>query len=123
MIRELFERVKSGHSLPSIALDFERHGIRTRSGKTFSPQHLRVLATTAAYAGLRGFLGGVLGVGLGASCSLQRSLGGKALLILPAAVSVAAARCVRDLIHRLRPTHVQRSSSSQSNGAPCFRRP
>jgi DNA invertase Pin-like site-specific DNA recombinase len=53
VIRELFERVKSGHSLRSIARDFEGRGIRTRSGKVFSPQHLRVLATTAAYAGLR----------------------------------------------------------------------
>ena len=53
VIRELFERVKSGHSLRSIARDFERRGINTRSGKVFSPQHLRVLATTAAYAGLR----------------------------------------------------------------------
>jgi site-specific DNA recombinase len=53
VIRELFERVRSGHSLRSIARDFERRGIRTRSGKVFSPQHLRVLATTAAYAGLR----------------------------------------------------------------------
>jgi DNA invertase Pin-like site-specific DNA recombinase len=53
VVRELFDRVKAGHSLRSIALDFERRGIRTRSGKVFSPQHLRVLATTAAYAGLR----------------------------------------------------------------------
>jgi DNA invertase Pin-like site-specific DNA recombinase len=53
VIRELFERVKAGHSLRSIALDFERRGVRSRTGKVFSPQHLRVLATTAAYAGLR----------------------------------------------------------------------
>jgi DNA invertase Pin-like site-specific DNA recombinase len=53
VIRELFERVKSGHSLRSIARDWETRGIRTRTGKIFTPQHLRVLATTAAYAGLR----------------------------------------------------------------------
>ena len=53
VIRELFDRVKAGHSLRSIALDFEARGIRTRTSKVFSPQHLRVLATTAAYAGLR----------------------------------------------------------------------
>jgi site-specific DNA recombinase len=53
VIRELFDRVKAGHSLRSIALDFQARGIRTRTGKIFSPQHLRVLATTAAYAGLR----------------------------------------------------------------------
>jgi site-specific DNA recombinase len=53
VIRELFERVKSGHSLRSISLDWEARGIRTRTDKIFTPQHLRVLATTAAYAGLR----------------------------------------------------------------------
>ena len=53
VVRELFDRVRSGHSLRSIAADFEARGIRTRTGKVFSPQHLRVLATTAAYAGLR----------------------------------------------------------------------
>jgi DNA invertase Pin-like site-specific DNA recombinase len=53
VIRELFERIKSGHSLRSIARDWEARGIRTRTDKIFTPQHLRVLATTAAYAGLR----------------------------------------------------------------------
>jgi site-specific DNA recombinase len=52
VIRELFERIKSGHSLRSIALDWEERVIRTRTDKIFTPQHLRVLATTA-YAGLR----------------------------------------------------------------------
>src|SRR5829696_6936708 len=53
VVRELFERVKSGHSLRSIALDWEARGVRTRTDKIFTPQHLRVLATTAAYGGLR----------------------------------------------------------------------
>jgi site-specific DNA recombinase len=53
IIRELFERVKAGHSLRSIALDWQERGVRTRTGKVFVPSHLRVLATTAAYAGLR----------------------------------------------------------------------
>jgi DNA invertase Pin-like site-specific DNA recombinase len=53
VIRELFDRVKSGHSLRSISVDWEARGIRTRTDKIFTPQHLRVLATTAAYAGLR----------------------------------------------------------------------
>jgi DNA invertase Pin-like site-specific DNA recombinase len=53
VIRELFERVKSGHSLRSISVDWEARGIRTRTDKTFTPQHLRVLGTTAAYGGLR----------------------------------------------------------------------
>ena len=37
VIRELFDRVKSGHSLRSIALDWEARGIRTRTGKVFTP--------------------------------------------------------------------------------------
>ena len=53
VIRELFARIKSGHSLRSIAADFEARGIRTRTGRVFSPQHLRTLALTAAYAGFR----------------------------------------------------------------------
>jgi DNA invertase Pin-like site-specific DNA recombinase len=53
VIRELFERIKSGHSLRSISLDWEARGIRTRTDKIFTPQHLRVLAMTASYAGLR----------------------------------------------------------------------
>ncbi len=53
VIRELFERVAAGHSFHGIARDFEARGVRTRTGKVFSPQHLRVLATTAVYAGLR----------------------------------------------------------------------
>jgi DNA invertase Pin-like site-specific DNA recombinase len=53
VIRELFDRIKSGHSLRSIAADFEARGIRTRTGKPFSAQHLRTLALTSAYAGFR----------------------------------------------------------------------
>ena len=53
VVRELFDRVAAGHSFHGIARDFEKRGIRTRTGKVFSPQHLRVLATTATYAGLR----------------------------------------------------------------------
>jgi DNA invertase Pin-like site-specific DNA recombinase len=53
VIQELFDRIRSGHSLRSISLDFEARGIRTRTGRVFSAQHLRVLATTWAYAGIR----------------------------------------------------------------------
>jgi DNA invertase Pin-like site-specific DNA recombinase len=53
VVRELFDRIKAGHSLRSIALDFQARGVRTRSGKVFVSAHLRVLALTAAYAGLR----------------------------------------------------------------------
>jgi DNA invertase Pin-like site-specific DNA recombinase len=53
VIRELFERIKAGHSLRSIARDWEARGVHTRTGKVFVPSHLRVMATTAVYAGLR----------------------------------------------------------------------
>lgn len=53
IVKELFQRLKKGHSLRSIAKDFEARGVRTRSGRVFSAQHLRSLATTLAYNGER----------------------------------------------------------------------
>jgi len=62
VIRELYDRLQKGHSLRSIAADFDARGIRTRArerdgqptpGKPFSAQHLRDLALTPAYVGLR----------------------------------------------------------------------
>lgn len=53
IVRELFQRLKKGHSLRSVAKDFEARGIRSRSGKVFSAQHLRSLALTHAYVGWR----------------------------------------------------------------------
>ncbi|MFI5888519.1 recombinase family protein [Actinoplanes sp. NPDC051513] len=53
VVRELFSRLHAGHSLRSIAMDFEERGIRTRSGRFFSSQHLRSLALMPAYAGIR----------------------------------------------------------------------
>lgn len=53
VIRELFDRVAKGHSLRSIAADFERRGIAKPSGGPFSAQHLRNLATRHVYAGIR----------------------------------------------------------------------
>jgi len=52
-IRELYKRLARRQSLRSIARDWETRGIRTRSGKVFTPEHLRSMALTAAYAGLR----------------------------------------------------------------------
>ena len=43
-IEELFRRIRQGHSFRAIARDWEMRGIRTRTGKPFSPQHLRHLA-------------------------------------------------------------------------------
>lgn len=52
-VRELFTRIRAGHSLRSIEQDWAGRGIRTPSGKPFAARHLRHLAMTAAYAGLR----------------------------------------------------------------------
>lgn len=53
VIRELFERIAAGHSLRSIAKDFADRGIEKASSGPFSAAHLRALAETYAYAGLR----------------------------------------------------------------------
>lgn len=53
LIRELFDRLKSGHSLRSIALDWQERGVVNDSGRPFSASHLRTLALTPAYAGIR----------------------------------------------------------------------
>jgi DNA invertase Pin-like site-specific DNA recombinase len=53
VVEELFNRLKAGHSLRAIALDYEARGIRTRTGKLFDAQHLRDLALRPLYAGLR----------------------------------------------------------------------
>jgi DNA invertase Pin-like site-specific DNA recombinase len=53
VVRELFARIVAGHSLRSIARDFDTRGIRTRSGKPFSAAGLRSLAVRDAYAGRR----------------------------------------------------------------------
>jgi DNA invertase Pin-like site-specific DNA recombinase len=52
-VRELFARLAQHQSLRSIARDWEARSIRTRSGIAFTPEHLRSLALTAAYVGLR----------------------------------------------------------------------
>ena len=61
VIRELYDRLRKGHTLRAIAADFESHGVRTRTGKVFSQQHLRVLALRATYAGRRVHRPGVRG--------------------------------------------------------------
>lgn len=76
VIRELFERLLKGHTFRAIARDFETRGVRTRlrevvdrktkavkvrGGLVFSPQHLRSLAETPAYAKLRVHQGKVVG--------------------------------------------------------------
>lgn len=53
VVQELFRRLHGGDSLRGIARDFEARGIRTRTGIVFSAQHLRSLALTEGYAGVR----------------------------------------------------------------------
>lgn len=53
IIKELFDRLEGGNSLRSLEIEFERRGIRSRTGRVFSAQHLRSLALTHTYAGLR----------------------------------------------------------------------
>lgn len=62
VVTELYDRLRKGHSLRSIAIDFEARGITTRPrerdgatipGKPFTAQHLRTLAMTPVYVGLR----------------------------------------------------------------------
>jgi site-specific DNA recombinase len=53
VVVELFARLRAGHSLAGIARDFAGRGIVNDSGTPFSAQHLRSLALTATYAGIR----------------------------------------------------------------------
>lgn len=53
VVRELFARLHKGHSLRSVAADFEARGIRSRAGRVFSARQLREMALRDAYAGVR----------------------------------------------------------------------
>jgi site-specific DNA recombinase len=53
IVRELFARLKAGHSLKGLERDFAARGIRNDSGRPFTAQHLRALALNATYAGIR----------------------------------------------------------------------
>lgn len=56
VIKELFERIRKGHSFKAITKDFAERGIVNRKGEPFSHQHLRDMATKAVYAGYRPYL-------------------------------------------------------------------
>jgi site-specific DNA recombinase len=58
VVAELYRRLIQGHSLRGIARDFQARGIQTRSGGTWSAQHLRALAIKPVYAGLRAHIPG-----------------------------------------------------------------
>jgi len=53
VVREVYDRLRRGHSLRSIAIDFDTRGVRTRTGKPLTAQHLRDLVLTPLYVGLR----------------------------------------------------------------------
>jgi DNA invertase Pin-like site-specific DNA recombinase len=53
VVAELYRRLIQGHSLKGIARDYGERGIRTRSGKAWTAQHLRSLAIKPLYTGLR----------------------------------------------------------------------
>ncbi len=53
IIVELFERLREGHTLRGIAMDYAARGIVNKSGVPFSGEHLRSVALNVAYCGLR----------------------------------------------------------------------
>lgn len=53
VIRELFDRLAKEHSLRSIEKDFQRRGIRARSGVVMTARQLRLLAVNPVYIGKR----------------------------------------------------------------------
>ncbi|MEV5414434.1 recombinase family protein [Thermopolyspora sp. NPDC052614] len=57
VIEELFKRLRKGESFKSITKLFAERGITNRKGKPFSHQHLRDMATKAAYAAYRVYKG------------------------------------------------------------------
>ncbi len=53
VVAELYDRLRQGHSLKAIARDFDARDIRTRTGRAWTPEHLRDLALRPLYGGLR----------------------------------------------------------------------
>ncbi len=53
MVREVYARLRKGHSLRSIASDFAERGVRTRTGKPFDATYLRDIALRPIYGGYR----------------------------------------------------------------------
>lgn len=53
LIRELFDKIAAGRSLHSIAREWDERGIRNAKGTPYTPAHLRALAITSTYAGIR----------------------------------------------------------------------
>jgi site-specific DNA recombinase len=53
LVIELFLRIKAGDAFLKIERDWDGRGVRNKSGKPFSAQHLRSMAVRVAYIGLR----------------------------------------------------------------------
>jgi site-specific DNA recombinase len=53
VVRELFTRLRAGHSLRSISRDWKARGVTTRAGQPFDSRQLRDMALRPAYGGLR----------------------------------------------------------------------
>ncbi|MDF3290734.1 recombinase family protein [Streptomyces silvisoli] len=53
VIREMYKRLRQGHSLREISQDFAKRDIIGRNGAPISPQNLRSMAMRPAHAGLR----------------------------------------------------------------------
>jgi site-specific DNA recombinase len=53
VVLELYDRPERGHSLWAIARDLEARGVRSRTGRVFSPEHLRSLTLADAYRAKR----------------------------------------------------------------------
>ncbi|MFZ3595829.1 recombinase family protein [Streptomyces sp. BH104] len=57
---ELFTRLRAGHTLRAISLDFKARGILNESGSPFTSPHLRSMALKVAYIGKRVHKGNVV---------------------------------------------------------------
>jgi DNA invertase Pin-like site-specific DNA recombinase len=53
VVREIFDRIKAGHSIRGVKRHLDDQGITTRAGNSWSMQSIRSTATKAAYAGRR----------------------------------------------------------------------
>jgi DNA invertase Pin-like site-specific DNA recombinase len=93
VVSELFERLRKGHSLRSIAGDFLRRGVRTRTGKPFTPQHLGQMALCPAYAGYRTHIPGAKAGGV-----FRGPLDGATRAVWPALVDAETFWTVRELL-------------------------
>jgi site-specific DNA recombinase len=53
VVREIYDRIKAGHSINSIRRDLNDRGVRTRAGYTWGNTKIRILAMSPTYLGQR----------------------------------------------------------------------